>query len=140
MYVWLPPAVIAAVDGLNTRWSSAAAFTVRLAVPVLPLSVPVTVWWELASATVAVQLAPEQCLMVAAHASDLRAAAARGFRTAYVHRAHEFVSHVYARNTFVVCREGDGNAGFPIDLQRMVFSGDAQDHVIAREVDFNHHM
>jgi 2-haloacid dehalogenase len=36
------------------------------------------------------QLEPAECLMVAAHASDLRAAAARGFRTAYVHRAHEF--------------------------------------------------
>jgi 2-haloacid dehalogenase len=36
------------------------------------------------------QLAPEQCLMVAAHASDLRAAAARGFRTAYVHRPDEY--------------------------------------------------
>ena len=35
------------------------------------------------------QLAPAQCLMVAAHASDLRAAAARGFRTAYVHRPLE---------------------------------------------------
>jgi 2-haloacid dehalogenase len=36
------------------------------------------------------QLAPQQCLMVAAHAADLRAAAARGFRTAYVHRPHEY--------------------------------------------------
>ncbi len=36
------------------------------------------------------QLAPEECLMVAAHASDLRAAAARGFRTAYVHRPAEY--------------------------------------------------
>ena len=35
-------------------------------------------------------LAPEQCLMVAAHPTDLAAAAARGFRTAYVHRALEF--------------------------------------------------
>jgi 2-haloacid dehalogenase len=31
-------------------------------------------------------LAPDQCLMVAAHPTDLAAAAARGFRTAYVHR------------------------------------------------------
>jgi 2-haloacid dehalogenase len=36
------------------------------------------------------QLAPEECLMVAAHGSDLRAAASRGFRTAYVHRPHEY--------------------------------------------------
>jgi 2-haloacid dehalogenase len=36
------------------------------------------------------QLAPGQCLMVAAHAADLRAAAARGFRTAYVHRPDEY--------------------------------------------------
>jgi 2-haloacid dehalogenase len=36
------------------------------------------------------QLAPEECLMVAAHASDLRAAASRGFRTAYVHRPDEY--------------------------------------------------
>ena len=34
-------------------------------------------------------LAPDECLMVAAHPSDLRAAAARGFRTAYVHRPLE---------------------------------------------------
>lgn len=38
----------------------------------------------------ALGLAPSQCLMVAAHASDLRAAAARGFRTAYVHRPLEY--------------------------------------------------
>jgi 2-haloacid dehalogenase len=36
------------------------------------------------------QLQPSECLMVAAHAADLRAAAGRGFRTAYVHRADEF--------------------------------------------------
>ncbi|MFI4976863.1 MAG: haloacid dehalogenase type II [Caulobacterales bacterium] len=36
------------------------------------------------------QLEPAECLMVAAHASDLRAAAGRGFRTAYVHRPLEF--------------------------------------------------
>jgi 2-haloacid dehalogenase len=35
-------------------------------------------------------LKPAECLMVAAHPSDLRAAALRGFRTAYVHRADEF--------------------------------------------------
>jgi 2-haloacid dehalogenase len=34
-------------------------------------------------------LAPAECLMVACHPSDLRAAAARGFRTAYVHRPLE---------------------------------------------------
>src|SRR5215213_5011011 len=35
-------------------------------------------------------LPPEQVLMVAAHANDLRAAAAAGLRTAYVHRPLEF--------------------------------------------------
>jgi 2-haloacid dehalogenase len=35
-------------------------------------------------------LAPEQVLMVAAHADDLAAARTRGLRTAYVHRPHEF--------------------------------------------------
>jgi len=34
-------------------------------------------------------LAPAQCLMVASHPADLRAAARRGFRTAYVHRPLE---------------------------------------------------
>jgi 2-haloacid dehalogenase len=34
-------------------------------------------------------LAPEECLMVAAHPSDLAAAASRGLRTAYVHRPLE---------------------------------------------------
>lgn len=34
-------------------------------------------------------LAPDECLMVAAHPADLRAAAARGLRTAYVHRPLE---------------------------------------------------
>ena len=34
-------------------------------------------------------LEPGECLMVAAHPGDLRAAAARGFRTAYVHRPLE---------------------------------------------------
>ena len=36
------------------------------------------------------QLHAAECMMVAAHASDLRAAAARGFRTAYVHRPDEY--------------------------------------------------
>ncbi len=35
-------------------------------------------------------LAPERCLMVAAHEGDLEAAAACGLRTAYVHRPHEY--------------------------------------------------
>ena len=35
-------------------------------------------------------LKPAECLMVAAHPSDLDAAAARGFRTAYVHRPLEY--------------------------------------------------
>jgi 2-haloacid dehalogenase len=43
------------------------------------------------------QLAPAECLMVAAHASDLRAAAARGFRTAYVHRPDEYGATERAR-------------------------------------------
>jgi 2-haloacid dehalogenase len=34
-------------------------------------------------------LAPEECMMVAAHPTDLEAAASRGFRTAYVHRPLE---------------------------------------------------
>jgi 2-haloacid dehalogenase len=34
-------------------------------------------------------LSPAECLMVAAHPADLAAAAARGFRTAYVHRPME---------------------------------------------------
>ena len=34
-------------------------------------------------------LAPAECLMVAAHPTDLAAAASRGFRTAYVHRPRE---------------------------------------------------
>ncbi len=35
-------------------------------------------------------LAPERCLMVAAHGNDLEAAAACGLRTAYVHRPTEY--------------------------------------------------
>jgi 2-haloacid dehalogenase len=35
-------------------------------------------------------LEPSECLMVAAHPSDLDAAAARGFATAYVHRPREY--------------------------------------------------
>ncbi|HEY5070571.1 MAG TPA: haloacid dehalogenase type II [Caulobacteraceae bacterium] len=38
----------------------------------------------------ALQCQPGECLMVAAHPADLRAAAGRGFRTAYVHRPAEF--------------------------------------------------
>jgi 2-haloacid dehalogenase len=34
-------------------------------------------------------LDPRQCLMVAAHPTDLAAAATRGFRTAYIHRPLE---------------------------------------------------
>jgi 2-haloacid dehalogenase len=43
------------------------------------------------------QLEPEECLMVAAHPADLRAAAGRGFRTAYVHRPDEFGPTMAAR-------------------------------------------
>ena len=39
-------------------------------------------------------LRPEQVLMVAAHTDDLRSARARGLRTAYVHRPHEFGGRV----------------------------------------------
>jgi 2-haloacid dehalogenase len=42
------------------------------------------------SAARMLSLAPGECLMVAAHPSDLAAAAARGFRTAYVHRPLEY--------------------------------------------------
>lgn len=35
-------------------------------------------------------LPPERCLMVAAHPRDLDAAAAQGFRTAYIHRPYEY--------------------------------------------------
>ncbi|MFI4935472.1 MAG: haloacid dehalogenase type II [Caulobacterales bacterium] len=41
------------------------------------------------SAARMLRLDPSQCLMVAAHPGDLRAAARRGFRTAYVHRPLE---------------------------------------------------
>ena len=44
-----------AVAGDSAMWSRGPAVTVRLAVPVFPPSVPVTVW---APATVALQLAP----------------------------------------------------------------------------------
>ena len=46
-----------AVAGDSAMWSRDPAVTVRLAVPVFPPSVPVTVW---APATVALQLAPVQ--------------------------------------------------------------------------------
>lgn len=41
----------------------------------------------------ALDLKPAECLMVAAHADDLRAAAGRGYKTAYVHRPMEFGPH-----------------------------------------------
>jgi len=49
-------------------------------------------------------LTPAECLMVAAHPSDLASAAARGLRTAYVHRPLEYGSNLDrkrpARGTF----------------------------------------
>jgi 2-haloacid dehalogenase len=54
-------------------------------------------------------LAPEQCLMVAAHPTDLAAAAARGFRTAYVHRPLERGPDREAR------RPGEGAFDFAVD-------------------------
>jgi len=42
------------------------------------------------SAAARLGLEPGECLMVAAHPSDLRAAKGRGFRTAYVHRPLEY--------------------------------------------------
>ena len=41
------------------------------------------------SAAEIMDLAPQQCLMVAAHPADLDAAAQVGFHTAYIHRPHE---------------------------------------------------
>ena len=46
-----------AVPGLTVMWSSGPAFTCRVAAPVLPELVPVTVW---APAVDAVQVAAEQ--------------------------------------------------------------------------------
>ena len=48
-------------------------------------------------------LEPEECLMVAAHNDDLRAARALGFRTAYVNRPEEYG----ARQTRDVAAESD---------------------------------
>jgi 2-haloacid dehalogenase len=42
------------------------------------------------AACAALELAPEQCMMVAAHSSDLAAAASRGLRTAHVARPNEY--------------------------------------------------
>jgi 2-haloacid dehalogenase len=42
------------------------------------------------AAAEALNLAPEQCMMVAAHSGDLNAAAAVGLRTAHMVRADEF--------------------------------------------------
>ena len=57
VYACEPPAVITAEAGDSAKWSSAPAVTLNDAVPVLPPSLPVTVW---VPASVAVQLAPVQ--------------------------------------------------------------------------------
>ena len=54
-------------------------------------------------------LAPAECLMVAAHPSDLAAAAARGLRTAYVHRPLENGPGREAR------RPAAGTFDYPVD-------------------------
>lgn len=46
--------------------------------------------WVYDAACAALDLAPDQCMMVAAHSSDLAAAAARGLRTAHVARPDEY--------------------------------------------------
>jgi hypothetical protein len=55
VYVLMPPAVIVDVAGVSNKEATAPAFTCRLAVPVLPLSVPVTVCRP---AALAVQITP----------------------------------------------------------------------------------
>ncbi|KAF5392666.1 hypothetical protein D9757_000933 [Collybiopsis confluens] len=62
------------------------------------------------------QLDPEDCIMVAAHAYDLRAAATVGLRTAYVHRAtedlHEDMALVRRENSiFVSGTDGGRDSG-----------------------------
>ena len=57
VYACEPPAVMTAEAGDSAKWSSAPAVTPNDAVPVLPPSLPVTVW---VPASVAVQLAPVQ--------------------------------------------------------------------------------
>jgi 2-haloacid dehalogenase len=57
------------------------------------------------SAAAAFDLAPQQTMMVAAHSSDLAAAAAAGLRTAFIARADE-----YGPNT------GETSAGVPVDV------------------------
>ena len=54
-------------------------------------------------------LQPRECLMVAAHPTDLAAAAARGFRTAYVHRPLERGPGREAR------RPADGTFDYAVD-------------------------
>jgi hypothetical protein len=54
-YVWLPPAAIVIVCGVSNKEVMVPTFTCRVAVPVLPLSVPVTVCGP---AALAVQIAP----------------------------------------------------------------------------------
>jgi 2-haloacid dehalogenase len=66
-------------------------------------------------------LAPGQCMMVAAHKNDLRAAAKVGFRTAFVMRPHEFGP----QQTPDMAREPDIDihaTSFP-DLARLLGAG-----------------
>ena len=52
--------------------------------------------------------------------------------------ADVFVREVNARDAFVVGGERDGHAEFAIDRERMILAADAEDQVVAGEIDFHH--
>jgi len=52
--------------------------------------------------------------------------------------AHVFAGHIGARDAFVVGGERNRDTEFAIEGQGMIFAGDAENGVIASEIDFNH--
>ncbi len=51
-----------------------------------------------------------------------------------------FVREVNARDAFVVCGERDRHAEFAIDRERVILAADAENQIVAAEINFHHHV
>ncbi len=67
------------------------------------------------------------------HLFEIGIAEAVGFDGADV-----FVGKVDARDAFIVSGKCDGNVELAVDGERMIFASDAEDDVVAGEIDFDH--
>jgi len=57
-----------------------------------------------------------------------------------LNRFYEFVRQVDARNALIICRKRHRYAEHPVHQERMIFSAHTENHVIAGQTNFHHHV